>query len=453
MHKIPLFWLGNSYNDTQGVNRRKLWKSKIMKTQLCNDIIHLSIRFVLDSIIISLSLLLFPNPFSHFIRYSLQSQKWQPIPVFFPGEFHRWRNPAGYSPWSRKSRRRLSNQTTQKRSQSQPLHLGSLETVFIFIKVTHSHFDKLRVYKDRAESQNPRVHPWTEPLWSFLWFLPDQGSHFGWEVTGVPSLRALSLWAACLARGCETPETAAAFSVIPLSGASWSRWGRWTQGSRSWACARAGRALQVSSLSGSGLLCSVSSKSSEKGSKNDILGHYYVMDSRQNYRHTQTQSNVLQVLYIAETLPLLMFEWRKFKRKDPSSSSSKDVFSLVPSTQLSPCWRWKQREERSPSRWSSLHLRSSSTLPWACPPRAELRGTQGTTAISFFPKSQGSSRRPRAKVRERRAGKSWLWTLPSSTSDLCSSCDVSGLADACHVCGIRSLPSLLKHFEIKSVNR
>lgn len=91
-----------------------------------------------------------------------------------------------------------------------------------------------------------------------------------------------------------------------------------------------------------------------------------------------------------------MFEWRKFKRKDPSSSSSKGVFSLAPSTQLSPCWRWKQREERAPSRWSSLHLRSSSTLPWACPPQAELRGTQGTTAISFFPKSQGSGRGPRS---------------------------------------------------------
>lgn len=65
---------------------------------------------------------------------------------------------------------------------------------------------------------------------------------------------------------------------------------------------------KFSSPSGSGQVCSVSSKSSEKGSKNDILGHYYVMDSRQNYRHTQTQSNFLQVLYIAESLPLLTFE-------------------------------------------------------------------------------------------------------------------------------------------------
>ena len=251
-----------------------------------------SVRFVSDSIIISLSLLLFPNTFSHFIRYSLQSQKWQPTPVLFPGEFHRQRNPAGYSPWSRKSRRWLSNQTTQKRSQSQPLHLGSLETVFIFIKVTHSHFDKLRVYKDRAESQNPQVHPWTEPLRSFLWFLPDQGSQFGWEVTWVPSHRALNLWATCLARGCETPETAAAFSVIPLSGASWSRWGGWRQGSRSRGlCARAGRALQVLFRVGVGwfVVCLVSPL--RKGAKMTfwvIIMWWTVGRTTDTHRHNRT---------------------------------------------------------------------------------------------------------------------------------------------------------------------
>ena len=121
-----------------------------MKTQLCNGIIHLSIRFLLDSIIISLSLLLFPNPFSHL--FIIPSQKWQPTPVFFPGEFHGQRSLAGYSPRGRKSQTQLSNQTTQKRSQGQPLHRGSLETLFIFIKVTHSHFDKLKEYT-RTEMQ------------------------------------------------------------------------------------------------------------------------------------------------------------------------------------------------------------------------------------------------------------------------------------------------------------
>ena len=29
-------------------------------------------------------------------------RKWQPTPVFLPGESHGWRNLAGYSPWGRK---------------------------------------------------------------------------------------------------------------------------------------------------------------------------------------------------------------------------------------------------------------------------------------------------------------------------------------------------------------
>ena len=29
-------------------------------------------------------------------------RKWQPIPVFLPGEFHEQRSLAGYSPWGRK---------------------------------------------------------------------------------------------------------------------------------------------------------------------------------------------------------------------------------------------------------------------------------------------------------------------------------------------------------------
>ena len=29
-------------------------------------------------------------------------RKWQPIPIFLPGEFHEQRNLAGYNPWGRK---------------------------------------------------------------------------------------------------------------------------------------------------------------------------------------------------------------------------------------------------------------------------------------------------------------------------------------------------------------
>ena len=38
-------------------------------------------------------------------------RKWQPTPVFLPGEVHWQRNPAGYSPWTHKSQTRLSDQT------------------------------------------------------------------------------------------------------------------------------------------------------------------------------------------------------------------------------------------------------------------------------------------------------------------------------------------------------
>ena len=37
------------------------------------------------------------------------SRKWQPTPVFLPGEFHGQRSLVGYSPWVAKSRTRLSD--------------------------------------------------------------------------------------------------------------------------------------------------------------------------------------------------------------------------------------------------------------------------------------------------------------------------------------------------------
>ena len=39
-------------------------------------------------------------------------RKWQPTPVFLPGESHGQRSLAGYSPWSCQSQTRFSDQTT-----------------------------------------------------------------------------------------------------------------------------------------------------------------------------------------------------------------------------------------------------------------------------------------------------------------------------------------------------
>ena len=41
-----------------------------------------------------------------------QRRKWQPTPVFLPGESHGQRSLAGYSPWGRKNRSGLSDKTT-----------------------------------------------------------------------------------------------------------------------------------------------------------------------------------------------------------------------------------------------------------------------------------------------------------------------------------------------------
>ena len=40
--------------------------------------------------------------FDPWVRKIPWSRKWQPIPVFLPGEFHRQRSLAGYSLWGRK---------------------------------------------------------------------------------------------------------------------------------------------------------------------------------------------------------------------------------------------------------------------------------------------------------------------------------------------------------------
>ena len=65
-------------------------------------------------------------------------RKWQPIPVFLPGESHGQRSLAGYSPWSRKgsdTTEQLSTYTPGKyrtytcKSQNLPLSRGRGTTV------------------------------------------------------------------------------------------------------------------------------------------------------------------------------------------------------------------------------------------------------------------------------------------------------------------------------------
>ena len=41
-------------------------------------------------------------------------EKWQPAPVFLPGEFHRQRSLQGCSPWGRKSQTRLSSERSTR---------------------------------------------------------------------------------------------------------------------------------------------------------------------------------------------------------------------------------------------------------------------------------------------------------------------------------------------------
>ena len=50
--------------------------------------------------------------FHSWVRKIPWRRKWQPTPVFLPGEFHCQRSQAGYSPWTRKSQTRLSDQIT-----------------------------------------------------------------------------------------------------------------------------------------------------------------------------------------------------------------------------------------------------------------------------------------------------------------------------------------------------
>ena len=40
--------------------------------------------------------------FSPWVRKIPWRRKWQPNPVFLPGESHGWRSLVGYSPWGRK---------------------------------------------------------------------------------------------------------------------------------------------------------------------------------------------------------------------------------------------------------------------------------------------------------------------------------------------------------------
>ena len=42
------------------------------------------------------------NQVKSFRNFSDWRKKWQPTPLFFPGEFHGQGRPEGYSPWGRK---------------------------------------------------------------------------------------------------------------------------------------------------------------------------------------------------------------------------------------------------------------------------------------------------------------------------------------------------------------
>ena len=53
----------------------------------------------------------------------LWRRKWQPIPVFVPGEFHGQRSLVGYSPWGPKESTQLSD-----------FHFISLEGLIVFIE-------------------------------------------------------------------------------------------------------------------------------------------------------------------------------------------------------------------------------------------------------------------------------------------------------------------------------
>ena len=52
--------------------------------------------------------------FNSWVRNIPWRRKWQPNLVFLPGEFHGEESPAGYSPWTRKSRTQFNDQTTTK---------------------------------------------------------------------------------------------------------------------------------------------------------------------------------------------------------------------------------------------------------------------------------------------------------------------------------------------------
>ena len=52
--------------------------------------------------------------FDPWVRKIPWRRKWQPTPVFLPGESHGWRSLVGYSPWVAKSQTQLSNFTSLK---------------------------------------------------------------------------------------------------------------------------------------------------------------------------------------------------------------------------------------------------------------------------------------------------------------------------------------------------
>lgn len=171
---------------------------------------------------------------------------------------------------------------------------------------------------------------------------------------------------------------------------------------------------KFSSQSGSGHVCIVSSKSSKKGSKSEILGHYYVMDSRQNYRHRHNRT-FFRSYILLRVFPFNVW-MKKIQVEGPFFFQLQRCLLLGaqhPSVSLlgveAEGGGLPFRMILSPPPFFKHTPLSMPTTGWA-------ERHPGHHTHLLFPQVPG--RWLRAKVRECLAGKSWLWTLPSSTFDL-----------------------------------
>ena len=66
-------------------------------------------------------------------------RKWQPTPVFLPGEFHRQRSLAGYRPWSRKESDTTEQLTHTPHDPIQVMHIWH----FFYVILCSADFDHM----------------------------------------------------------------------------------------------------------------------------------------------------------------------------------------------------------------------------------------------------------------------------------------------------------------------